>query len=278
MNTRGIIPITCGGLGNQIFIVMAGYIGSLHNNCPLYLINNDESNNCHSKKNYKHTLFKNIGIHINENSKTIRNNHNFSNYCNHHLHSFQNFDPWNVESIKPGMFLESFYQYYEAFSPFEKEIRNVILNGLESYRKQLCDKYNFENCGFIHIRRGDYLEHSDRFYIQPISYYEYCINDAMINKPNVTKFYIITDDNDWVLKEPFFKNDCFELITDCDDEEKALAFMSLCKDVAICANSTFSWWGAFLGTYELRNPVYVPKEWIFSHTKCQIFPPEWNLI
>jgi hypothetical protein len=71
MNTRGIIPITCGGLGNQIFIVMAGYIGSLHNNCPLYLIDNDDSNNCHSKKNYKHTLFKNIGIHINENSKTI---------------------------------------------------------------------------------------------------------------------------------------------------------------------------------------------------------------
>ena len=56
-----------------------------------------------------------------------------------------------------------------------------------------------------------------------------------------------------------------------------MRLMASC-DHNVIANSTFSWWGAFLGAYESRNPVYVPKEWIFSNTKCQIFPSEWNLI
>jgi hypothetical protein len=36
--------------------------------------------------------------------------------------------------------------------------------------------------------------------------------------------------------------------------------------------------GAFLGAYENRNPIFAPKEWIFSHIKCQIFAKEWILV
>lgn len=277
MKESGIVPIPSGGLGNQIFITMAGYIASLYNNCPLYLLNNDNSN-CHSNNNYKYSIFNNIGIKINETGSTIRLNPDFKHYSNHFLNPFQGFEVWNIDSIKPNMILDSYYQYYEPFSKYENEIRDVLLNGLESYRKELKLKYLFENCAFLHIRRGDYLQYADRYYIQPISYYDYCVKKLLEYKPNISKIYILSDDNYWVKNEPFFQKDIFQLILDCDHEEKALAFMSLCSDGSICANSTFSWWGAFLGSYQLRNPVFAPKEWIFSHIKCQIFPKEWNLV
>jgi hypothetical protein len=53
--------------------------------------------------------------------------------------------------------------------------------------------------------------------------------------------------------------------------------MSLCKGGAICANSSFSWWGAFLGSYSERNPVIIPKRWIKNNSSDPIdmFPSEW---
>ena len=55
--------------------------------------------------------------------------------------------------------------------------------------------------------------------------------------------------------------------------------MSLCKGGAICSNSTFCWWGAFLGTYEKRNPVFVPKKWIsVKDDMSNLFPSEWIII
>ena len=58
MNQQGIIPLPQGGLGNQIFINIAGYVMSLHLKCPLYLFNNTNCNNSHSTKEYKDNIFK----------------------------------------------------------------------------------------------------------------------------------------------------------------------------------------------------------------------------
>jgi hypothetical protein len=65
---------------------------------------------------------------------------------------------------------------------------------------------------------------------------------------------------------------------DIQDELESLALMSLCRKGAICANSTFSWWGAFLGTYGERAPVYVPEKWISDPPIVSLFPPEWIIL
>ena len=59
------------------------------------------------------------------------------------------------------------------------------------------------------------------------------------------------------------------------DELYCLAFMSLCLGGAICANSTFSWWGAFLGTYGKRNPIFVPRLWSKVYNTNGLYPDEW---
>ena len=58
-----------------------------------------------------------------------------------------------------------------------------------------------------------------------------------------------------------------------------MLLMSLCKGGAICSNSTFCWWGAFLGTYEKRNPVFVPKKWIsVKDDMSNLFPSESKIL
>jgi hypothetical protein len=244
MKEDGIIPIPSGGLGNQIFQMMAGYIGSLYHNCPLYILNNDGCS-CHSNKNYKNTLWKNVGIHIDETSLTVRKNDKFKGYGNHFLNIFQGFEVWTIETIQPKMILDSYYQYYEPFSFYENEIRKVLINGLEPYREALQKKYNFENSAFLHVRRGDYLQYADRYYIQPISYYEYCLKQLLELKPYIKKIYVLSDDIEWIEKETFFTKKIFNIVKDCKDEEEALVCMSLCKEGSIIANSTFSWWEHF---------------------------------
>ena len=81
---------------------------------------------------------------------------------------------------------------------------------------------------------------------------------------------------EWVKEQEYFNSEIFEQY-ESSDELESLALMSLCLGGAICGNSTFSWWGAFLGAYSLRNPVFVPKNWIKMDITC-LFPDEWNVI
>ena len=276
MNELGIIPIPQGGLGNQIFIYIAGYIMSEHLNCPLYLFNNSNCNNSHSKVEYKNNIFKYLGTHIN---KTF--NHNVQNYKHHSLNIFQGFQPWDFSSVHKGLILESYYQYYPPLETYENKIRSILLSGLEDSKNKILEKYNeFElsESAFLHIRRGDYVTYYDRHYLQPIDYYKYCIEKLKSSGP-IRKIYLLSDDIEWVKSQSLFKKDgVFFEPFECDDEIVSLTFMSLCKSGAICANSTFSWWGAFLGSYEKRSPVFVPKKWMLTTSEIKLFPKEWNII
>jgi len=277
MNELGIIPIPQGGLGNQIFIYIAGYVMSEHLNCPLYLFNNTNCNNSHSKMEYKNNIFKHLGIHVNQ----IFNPCKVKNYSHHCLNIFQGFEPWDFTSIKKGLILESYYQYYEPLEKYEHKIRSILLSGLEDSKKNILQRYNeteLAESAFLHIRRGDYVTYSDRHFLQPMEYYKYCI-EKLKNSGSIRKIYLLSDDIAWVKSQSFFKNDrVFFEPFECDDEITSLTFMSLCKSGAICANSTFSWWGAFLGSYEKRSPIFVPNKWMLTTSEIKLFPKEWNVI
>jgi hypothetical protein len=281
MNLRnnGIIPLPEGGLGNQIFIYMAGYISSLYLNCPLYILNNNVTH--HSNENYNKTIFKNVGIHINHSVYNIKSNENFAHYRLHNHTKEQGYDEWTVESIKPAMILQSYFQYYKPFKLYEEKIQQLLLNGLESFISKVKNIYDFDDSAFIHVRRGDYLHFSDRHFIQPIEYYVQCFQKLHELKPNIKIIYLISDDILWLKKNKssfseLDKKLSFEII-ETKNELEALSIMTLCKEGAICANSTFSWWGAYLGAYKYRNPVFAPKKW-YSTKNVEIFPEEWIII
>jgi hypothetical protein len=277
LETKGVIPSVMGGLGNQLFILIASFIAHKIHNCPLYIFDNPLPNNKHNKNNfnYNETIFKYFGIHI---PYTLDNAlRNFLLHGGYHIHNMTHdngFKRWNPDSMPPGTITSSYYQYYPTMQPYEKEIRELMLKGLNEHANKHI-LHSTESSAFLHIRRGDYLNNPNMHYIQSLEYYQSAIN-ILLSKKNITKIYIFSDDIEWVRSISLFQKPLFELVNS-DDELYSLHLMSQCKGGAICANSTFSWWGAFLGAYSERNPVIIPQKWIALQVES-LFPEDWIII
>lgn len=129
----------------------------------------------------------------------------------------------------------------------------------------------------IHIRRGDYVSIPKIAAVHltlPITYYKEACNRIVEKKPNAM-FFIFSDDILWA-KENFPKNfkTVFVSTPEIPDYEE-LILMSLCKH-HIIANSTFSWWGAWLN----QNPgkiVIAPKQWFVDKNRKTegLICPSW---
>jgi hypothetical protein len=270
MDEKGVFPQLVGGLGNQMFILAAGYVVSRHKACPLYLTKTHTHVNPHNTFDidYKKTIFQQFGIHLDKTeNEFLKEAQDYVKY-----NPGNGFRPWNPSSCQPGTILNSYYQYYPPFAPYEEEIRYLYKKGLEEFTT-----YLDYTAAFVHIRRGDYLKISHVHFVQPISYYEKGVRFLLEENPDITKILVFSDDIEWVKQQPFFQEHPLVTFIDEPHELKALALMSQCRGGAVCANSTFSWWGAFLGAYEMRNPVFVPKRWI-SDPIYELFPLEWHVL
>ena len=253
---KGVIPYVIGGLGNQMFIVAAAYAAHKASNIPLYILQNPSNKHNTKKHDYNLTIFKHFGVHY----PISQDNIYFSSY---YKYAPGGFNYWNPIQVRPGTIMNDYFQFYPSLEPYEDRLRELFLKELDSPNK------DYSSYAFLHVRRGDYLEYSDIHYIQPLEYY-------MKASENFSKILVVSDDMKWIKEQEFFKGSKFELF-DCDDELETMAVMSSCKAGAIIANSTFSWWGAFLGAHALRNPVYVPKNWISSPV-ISLFPDEWIIL
>ena len=272
---KGIIPITLGGLGNQMFNMAAGYIAHRHTGSPLYICRLLADENVHntSLHDYRKSVFKYLGKHIQYTHKDIDITATLNGFSYDIQILPKAFQEWHPEEVKPNTIMSSYYQYYPAIQRFEHEIRDIYIRGLGEIRSKFP---NYSKSAFLHVRRGDYLKYSDIHYIQPISYYEKALQRLMSMK-QVHQILVFSDDIEWVQSQDFFKNPLMKIMN-LEDELDTLACMSLCKGGAICANSTFSWWGAFLGSYGERSPVFVPGHWIGNEQPVKLFPDEWIVI
>jgi hypothetical protein len=258
------------GLGNQMFIMAAAWVIATVQSCPLYIIDPpDISEHSSTEHNYNATIFKRFG------TKVPRDFPYASYTVYKRLDTFLH--PWNPLDIKPGTVLMSLFQYYPAIEPFEDQLRTLFLEGLGHENHS-----NSERTAFLHVRRGDYLLESEVFFLQPVEYYKAAVErlDAEVaasGRAPIERIVIHTDDPQWVLSQDFFRSDSrFCFTPGSDDELVALAQMATCHGGAICANSTFSWWGAFLGAHGVRAPVIVPtkSKWILYRVS-NLFPAEW---
>jgi hypothetical protein len=141
-----------------------------------------------------------------------------------------------------------------------------------------------ENTISIHFRLGDYKIFSHVYPILELSYYEKAMNE-IIQKTGNTKFNVIyfCEDNDLIdvlkivnsLKERFLKCSFMRCPQHLKDWEQLL-LMSSCRH-NIIANSTFSWWGAYLNTHEDKIVCY-PNTWFkeaIGHNTEDLCPDEW---
>ncbi len=115
----------------------------------------------------------------------------------------------------------------------------------------------------VHVRRGDYLDHSDLFTNLDIGYYRRAM--ALTQGP----YLIFSDDLDWCRRH--LPGDCVFMDRNRDYED--LFLIATCHEHVI-ANSTFSWWGARLA--ESRRTV-CPADWgpIFEGGTDAFVPSDW---
>ena len=121
----------------------------------------------------------------------------------------------------------------------------------------MIDSLGCEKVISLHIRRTDHLTKPTYHPVLPLTYYE----EALSKFPTVydscdVPVLVFSDDPQWCNEQEFFSGDRF-LISEGGDNITDMCLMSLCQ-YQIMANSTFSWWGAWLSN---SKHVIGPKLW-----------------
>jgi hypothetical protein len=151
--------------------------------------------------------------------------------------------------------LVGFFQTEKYFKHSEKEVRNQF--DFLDYIKDDCDDMieTVKDSIALHIRRGDYLINSDNHHNLTLDYYQ----NALEHYDKDQQVIIFSDDPKWCKEQQLFSEDRF-LVSETKNSRYDLYLMSKCSDFII-ANSTFSWWGAWLAD---KGKVIAPKTWFGS--------------
>jgi hypothetical protein len=154
----------------------------------------------------------------------------------------------------------------------------VFVHQMPKYFNKILNEIENVNSVAIHVRRCDYMTQEyyyDRGYVCSLQYYKNAV-EFMETYHAGLKYYIFSDDFDWVLNNFDFLENYFLVDTSIMDKSAyyALFLMSKCKH-NIIANSCFSWWGAFLNSNP-KKTVVCPTDFRSLYTMAdEVFPPEW---
>lgn len=175
-------------------------------------------------------------------------------------------------SMKP--YLLGYWMNPQYFAGIEDKIRQAFtFQGIDEMNAEIAREMQNCNSVALHVRRGDYLKMKNHFCICELDYYERALEfiKARIDSPIV---YVFSDDIEWCY-ENINKLGVKYKIVDINrgiDSYKDMFLMTQCRHI-IMANSTFSWWGAWLN----RNPnkiVITPSSW-FADNSVNFCPQSW---
>lgn len=165
--------------------------------------------------------------------------------------------PW-----RNNMRIKGYFQSEKFFQDFAHEIRD-ILQPSKALREVLGNTFDFENTVAIHYRRGDYLNLQDHHPVCGNDYYERALG-YIDSRAQIDRLIIFSDDIEWAKGNRYpWKTHFVEDAPDYVD----MFLMSMCTH-NIIANSSFSWWGAWLN----KNPdkiVCSPHQWFGPKKKIR---------
>lgn len=185
----------------------------------------------------------------------------------------------NMVSNKENIFnndilYEDYWQdlfFYNGFEfKFDTEKFDILTQSVLS-------KIQLSNSVSLHVRRGDYLLNENTAIYSGVCDVEYYKNAIIHINQNVNNpfFFIFSDDMSWVRENLQIENSILVDWNVGESSSNDLFLMSQCKH-NIIANSTFSWWGAFLNKFSDKI-VISPQKWFANsvYSTPQIIPDEW---
>ena len=164
------------------------------------------------------------------------------------------FDEDLFNNCEDNVNLYGYFQSEKWFNHIENSIREDFTwrEDVNAMCLQMFDDITGGQAISLHIRRTDHLIKPTYHPVLPLSYYE----EALSKFPSDIPVLVFSDDPAWCHEQELFAGDRF-LISDSGDNITDMCLMSMCQ-YQIMANSTYSWWGAWLSNSE---HVIAPKLW-----------------
>jgi hypothetical protein len=215
-------------------------------------------------------------------SKLVKLSYRLKRYLNgKKLYTEKAFFSYNheLDILGDNTYLYGYYQTEQYFVNFRQELLDILQlkEPLNNQNIAILDKIQNSRSVALHIRRGDFINSGfinhdfETYYNKAIRF----INEKIENP----FFFVFSNDPDWCRKQTEIKN-LPHIIVDINDENHAyldLYLISQCNH-QICANSTFSWWGAWLNQHP-EKIVIIPEKWYkngkYAESVHDLIPESW---
>lgn len=243
--------LTCqfmGGLGNMLFQYATTFATAKRNGfVPIFSNLHPDRNlvnsNKHGKNSYRNSIFSNI-------LRTNTDKLDLKNYRETHYY----YTPIEVEQNTK---LIGYFQSWKYFDDCKKDIvdsLNIFSTDVDKYHNGIVE-FMGENTVSVHVRKGDYCNLYEYHHNLSNLYYEKAVKVFDEN----CVFVVFSDCIDWCKQMPAFQNLKNVYYVEGLDEVSSLILVSKCKH-NIIANSSLSWWGAYLNSNPSKTVVY-PRQW-----------------
>jgi Glycosyl transferase family 11 len=279
-----------GGLGNQLFQYALGRHLSISKNVPLQL--DTSSYKVDTLREYRlfpfhiqaHAIDKlpffatdGKARHLNRLIQSIRGL--FSRPFQIVREPSFSFDS-TVFDCSDQAYLDGFWQSEKYFLPIAKTLREdlQLKSPIDDELKAVADQIRSTNAVSIHVRRGDYVSNptTTAFHgVCGVEWYQKALEEIE-NKVDDPTYFVFSDDYEWAKANLNFKSNMVFVPPSPDGKEaQDMYVMSLCQH-NIIANSSFSWWAAWLNA----NPqkiVIGPEKWFASGPQKtdDLIPAQW---
>jgi hypothetical protein len=184
------------------------------------------------------------------------------------------------------------YGYFQSFKYFQQEFTSICnLIKLNEMKRQVLQKFgpnkdHLASSISLHFRMGDYKKAQQCHPIMKYIYYEKAISYILHNSVKLERVLYFCEDDDLddvneIVNElqNRFPNLLFSRCLSTLEDWEQMLVMSACKH-NIIANSSFSWWGAYLNENGNKIVCY-PSTWFgpaLKHNTIDLFPNNWNKI
>ena len=291
-----IITQIIGGLGNQMFQYAAGRALSLRTGTDLALdISSFKNYGLHqgfelqsvfegpfgiaSKVDFRDVLGWQSSAWI----RRISSRRPFANFAKGRFIAEPHFQFWpGINSLSKDCYLSGYWQSEKYFAAFAEQIRAdfTFRQPLNGQNSELARHVEMVNSVSLHVRRGDYATNpktTATHGLCSLDYYQDAIRhfEELVQQP---LFFIFSDDIEWVKSNLDVGLKCVYVQNNTGaGSYNDMRLMSLCKH-HIIANSSFSWWGAWLDANQ-KKIVVAPKKWFANNNDTRdLFPNRWLLL
>lgn len=289
-----IITNLIGGLGNQMFQYACGRAISLKTQQQLFLAT-DQFKTYKLHNGFELTkvfdidvpeaseedLASLLGFKKNPLLRRLLGYQSLSRLINKNCYVEPHFDYWpGVEKIVAPAYIQGYWQSERYFNDISNVIRDdFTFSGDWDYLDlSVRNRMASEICASIHVRRGDYIKGKKIHSICDKSYYISAVRILRDKIPKI-RLFAFSDEPEWI--KNYLEPELGEIeVVSHNTGSRSVNDMRLMSfaDHHIIANSTFSWWGAWLNPSK-EKIVVVPKKWfIDGRPTPTLIPRGWITI